>query len=1073
MRSLSDGTPPPLVSELGKFRYDRALNVAKAWLLRSALAQIEENDPQARSALREQEGVQVLHALSIAELTAIELLDAANGDRRDEDLDYLRRACGDAFILHRSLPLPLDPNEHRKSLLKLACFGILGDRTADIQRWLREHGLPAPTGDGASWPIRVFASVSDAFLRTIRKSDWNDLHIVASSIAELRQLQATFEKDYIAVTGESKHVAALELVALYHFAKAVETVASFAGKGEPKDVITESQFHFLHAIRAASSGYMVELELLLRWVRAASLRLVQNSIWWLLRSFNAEISKHVRNLASESRAQPMLELLPPQRRAILEDGLLDPAHRAVVVQMPTSSGKTLLAEFRILQARNSFPDCWIAYLAPTRALVNQVALRLRRDLSPLGIKVESAAPALEVDIFEEEWLQSANDADIVVTTPEKLDMLLRGGRRDAAKRPLGLVVVDEAHNIGEGARGMRAELLLAMLNQEQSQAQLLLLTPFIPNGDELAQWLDSERSKSISVLALDWQPNERAIGMVYPVGAGRQWSLYFRTLHTIPAQIQIDEKLPLEGPRPPLSMPISRVRQSRSTISAAAARILSQRSNSCCIVLADSPASAWEIADQLAGTADPLFDIRSDRVALVQRYLRTEFANDFRLIALLDARIGVHHAGLSPEARYLIEWLAELGELKVLAATTTLAQGVNFPVSAIVLATFYHYQPRKGAVQMSAAQFQNIAGRAGRLYQDTLGIVAFACQDGEDESVERFVSQQVSNLASTLEQMVREVIDLGHEINLSVLVRQDERWASFARYLAHAYRLAGSHEEFVARSEKLLQGTWGYRRLSKTQPVAADQLIQATRKYAATLQKVGSGVLSLVDTTGFSAETVMEVLQKRDESLKDPTRWSPSNLFAGSPQSLADMYKLLLGVRELNLTTEQGREHKYLAEVMSSWVRGLSLAEIADKHYPGDDSTAKLTACCRDLFQSLAQNSAWGTASLLSLSGVDLNSVPREEAEQIRTVPAMLFYGVNTVPGVLMRTLDVPRSVAVKLGEAFAAMQSQPQRARISQARDWIRNLPEATWETVRPSGSAMSGADYRRVWRILNGIQD
>jgi replicative superfamily II helicase len=70
--------------------------------------------------------------------------------------------------------------------------------------------------------------------------------------------------------------------------------------------------------------------------------------------------------------------------------------------MPTSSGKTLLAEFRILQAINSFPGCWIAYLVPTRALVNQIALRLRRDLEPLRLTVESAAPVQEVDVFEEE-----------------------------------------------------------------------------------------------------------------------------------------------------------------------------------------------------------------------------------------------------------------------------------------------------------------------------------------------------------------------------------------------------------------------------------------------------------------------------------------------------------------------------------------------------------------------------------------------------------------------------------------------------------------------------------------------
>ena len=53
-----------------------------------------------------------------------------------------------------------------------------------------------------------------------------------------------------------------------------------------------------------------------------------------------------------------------------EEGLLGSGHRSVVVSLPTSSGKTFIAEFRILQALNQFDQerGWIAYLAPTRAL---------------------------------------------------------------------------------------------------------------------------------------------------------------------------------------------------------------------------------------------------------------------------------------------------------------------------------------------------------------------------------------------------------------------------------------------------------------------------------------------------------------------------------------------------------------------------------------------------------------------------------------------------------------------------------------------------------------------------------
>ena len=103
----------------------------------------------------------------------------------------------------------------------------------------------------------------------------------------------------------------------------------------------------------------------------------------------------------------ILELLPPQRRALVESGLVGTGRRSVVVSLPTSAGKTLVAQFRILQALDRYEEQkgWVAYTAPTRALVNQLTSRLRRDFDPLGILVEKFSPALEVDSVEAELLE--------------------------------------------------------------------------------------------------------------------------------------------------------------------------------------------------------------------------------------------------------------------------------------------------------------------------------------------------------------------------------------------------------------------------------------------------------------------------------------------------------------------------------------------------------------------------------------------------------------------------------------------------------------------------------------------
>jgi replicative superfamily II helicase len=119
---------------------------------------------------------------------------------------------------------------------------------------------------------------------------------------------------------------------------------------------------------------------------------------------------------------------------------LDEASNAIIVNLPTSSGKTLIAEYRALKALNQFSERggWVAYIVPTRALVNQISFRLKADLSPIGVKVEKLSGALELDGFEEAILEQdivarntedsdSRSFDILVTTYEKLQLLVRQG----------------------------------------------------------------------------------------------------------------------------------------------------------------------------------------------------------------------------------------------------------------------------------------------------------------------------------------------------------------------------------------------------------------------------------------------------------------------------------------------------------------------------------------------------------------------------------------------------------------------------------------------------------------------
>ena len=95
---------------------------------------------------------------------------------------------------------------------------------------------------------------------------------------------------------------------------------------------------------------------------------------------------------------------------------------------------------------------WVAYVVPTKSLVNQVFIQLNRDLGGIGLSIEKASGAIELDGFEQHLIdKSGNNTtfDVLVTTYEKMNLLVRQGLGTTEARPLILTIVDEAHNIEE------------------------------------------------------------------------------------------------------------------------------------------------------------------------------------------------------------------------------------------------------------------------------------------------------------------------------------------------------------------------------------------------------------------------------------------------------------------------------------------------------------------------------------------------------------------------------------------------------------------------------------------------
>ncbi len=1013
----------------------------------------------------------IRRSVEVLEMVVLDLAleDLANSEEKQKEL---KLAAGEAFCLLRILPPPTDELSAGMHLLRAGILAVLGDKATDAARWLKEKPWPDLPIDSEDWSKRTWATVLDVWLRLIRKNGWSDRDAILERISRLRNTQSDFEKDYLEGQDPAHSKAiALELIGLYHLAKAAEIFALYMTDGVVNGKFQIRQLleaHFDRVFAVCEQTKMIELEPLSRLLAASSLQMAENSIWTVTRAVNSRVTQFVRNLVAQGRGDSAIfDVLPPQRRALAEKGLLGSSRRAVVVSLPTSSGKTLIAEFRMLQALNQFDHerGWIAYLAPTRTLVNQITRRLRRDLAPLDIIVEQISPALEIDNIEADLLCQKDETNafrVLVSTPEKLDLMLRQGWEAKIGRPLTLVIVDEAHNMQNASRGLQLELLLATINSECKHAQFLLLTPFISNAQEVARWLDKQNSEDIG-LALDWQPNDRVIGIIQAEKGAAinqrsfDYQIKMETVHTTRHTLTVDNFLVL-----PKCVDIASTyskANDTSTLAAIATQELKKRGS--VIVMQSRPDRVWSLAEKFK--LEENRKTLSSKTKIVQSFLRSEFGSEFSLIDLLTYRIGVHHAGLSDEVRTLMEWLFEEEEIDILVATTTIAQGVNFPVSGVVMAA--HQYPY--GQDMPPEDFWNIAGRAGRVSQGRLGVIVLAANDpSKAATLQEFVKRQSGELNSALISLAQEA----HEIldDLGIIVYHYPAWSTFVQYLAHTYRQMGQPEEFTDKVEQVLRNTFGFEKLRSQDSALANRLLESVHAYTQYLQEPGQPI-KLVDSTGFSLQTIKTVLIAAEkEGIKADT-WNAESLFTQENGALQTMMGILLRVPELrqNLEAVTGGDQpdgNKLALIVKDWVNGASVPDIAHSYFGQDeaDMTKAITKCCQNLFGRLTNTTAWGLGALLSITGSNL---PEEQMRALRNLPSRVFYGVSSDEAIALRLLGVPRTAATRLAENMGDLLNEP----LANVRVRLREMDEAAW---RQALGEREGTTYRKVWRVLEGLE-
>lgn len=985
--------------------------------------------------------------------TAIESLGMAAASKEERSELFLN-----AFLLRRDAGFG-DGIEGLKRAASLAADGVLASRSAEVLMLLRDYRMPELedlVSDDSPFEVRLFARTVRAFILLVRRSGgWGDLRAAAQEIMLLRDDHVRASELQRAASIDTESLAStVHLVSGFNLAKIVDLAATYTASGQPMNVQSQYERHSANRDELSKYGPDPTFGSLGDLIQAAAGRLIETSIWTGTARLGSALKDFVSSLASPSRSNPVLELWPSQRQA-LESHLLDPARRAVVVEMPTSAGKTLVAEFSIIQALALNPKSVVVYVVPTRALVNQITRRLRYDLRALDQVVESAVPVFELDPTEDELLQK--NVNVLVATPEKLDLLIKSSHPVVDK--ISLAVIDEAHNLADGVRGIRLELLLGMLKRERPETRFLLLTPFVPNSAELASWLDDGAETTISV---DWRPSERVAATAHwrkPRGLPHEL-----TLTTLSSSGNVDV---IAGETVTVG-DVSDVKiSSKAKTTVALARAIEDRGG--VLVLVKGKKTAEKRASEIGEHRVPITD-PPDLLRAVVHFAQDEMGADHVLPRLLIRGVAYHHAGLSHDLRYLVEQLIDEGHVDIVVGTTTLAQGLNFPISSVIVETLTRPQGfGKPWKKLSYSEFWNIAGRAGRAMRDPLGLVAFpSITKADRDEVARFLSGEASAVASALLGATSALSDLMAEFDLS-FTRNNPDLAVFLQYLTHVAKVGGA-EQTASDLEDVLRSSLVFHQISESSAFKPSALVSFARRYVDSLQGQDRGFLALADGTGFSLASARLIYGHSASDFpefKSADFWTRQNLFSDNADALTNVVRVLGEVPELRLGLRDESYSSFdpvvVAGITRDWVTGADVREIAERwfSFPGTDAESRLRDASSYIHGKLIGQVPWGIGAMQKI----LVSGDTVDAGHI---PSFVFYGVSSWEAVLMRIGGVPRSLAQHLGNLWGKQRGVP--GSFQELRTWIGQLSSESWRLPDSGEDRLSGEEAALVWRTLTG---
>lgn len=483
-----------------------------------------------------------------------------------------------------------------------------------------------------------------------------------------------------------------------------------------------------------------------------------------------------------ARRPPHVDLWPSQLAAAAR--AVDP-NDDLVIALPTSAGKTRIAELCILRALADGKR--VVYVTPLRSLSAQIERVLARTFVPLGATVTSLYGASGVTMADASTLASA---EIVVATPEKLDFALR---QDASVLDdVSLVVFDEGHMIGLGSREIRYEVLIQRLlrRSDAGSRRIVCLSamfnPEDPYFQDFGKWLRSDAPGDL--VHVRWRPTRQRLATLDWYESSQTARLAFLEGER-PFVPRFMEAQPKQGRRK------NAFPQNDIEFCIAAANAFAVDGHN---VLVYSPqrSQVEPLVRQFClmskqGYLDAVAPPKAEDLLVAVAIGREWLGEHHPAVEGLKVGVGTHHGALPRPFLGAVEELLDRRRLPVVVASPTLAQGIDLACSVLIFRSLQRYDAEsEKQVPISPAEFANVVGRAGRAYVDLDGIAVLPTFEqgsryARHELFEKLIKESrgqrlLSGLAQLIGQIARKLSEaLGvktDELSEYVL-NQSELWA--------------------------------------------------------------------------------------------------------------------------------------------------------------------------------------------------------------------------------------------------------------------------------------------------------